>query len=507
MPYPSFLWSTPLTSDTEPEAVIPESVISDLTLGADFRAGSLLYLRIPCSADEIRMRQGIFRLALSDDQFLETLGSLGQEIGELTSIIGYYDRAEDKRLRLMYFLPVLGRYLRLVKSFALLAGYPGRIGVVGAYFKAIEESGKYAAALSDYQEISNKRSSDMLYTIGSGGAFAVEGGESLLDRFNRYFSEMSVGEAVSQKKYALRADLTEAAAYSKVYSGFYASVELLYLKYAGYIDGREDDADDLRLMSVYSREIDFIIDAAGYFRKLDAAEFSLSYPTVSEKREIVLNGLIDASLIKRELCGSDIVPNDLFMTEGSADGEKLSFYILTGANGGGKTTFARACGIALVFFLSGCPVTAESGRIYPFSAVFTHFPANESFENSGRFVNEANRAEEIIDAADNDSFVIFNETYSGTDEQKSEYYSKRLADMMYSRGVFGLFVTHIHSLTGGEIPVLSAVVDESDDNRRTYKIRRVGATSSSFAKDILEKYGLDKAGLEQRMKRSRDNVR
>ena len=78
---------------------------------------------------------------------------------------------------------------------------------------------------------------------------------------------------------------------------------------------------------------------------------------------------------------------------------------------------------------------------------------------------------------------------------------------MYRRGTFGIYVTHIHSLTGGEIPTLAAVIDEADENRRTYKILRVGGTSSSFARDILEKYGLDAASLEKRLAERRASER
>ena len=135
----------------------------------------------------------------------------------------------------------------------------------------------------------------------------------------------------------------------------------------------------------------------------------------------------------------------------------------------------------------------------PFDAVYTHFPSNESFENSGRFADEAERADEIEKAATDRSFAVFNETFSGTDEKRSEEFSARLAGEMWRRGVFGIYVTHIHALTGGEIPTLAAVVDENDDNRRTYKIRRVGATASSFAQDILEQYGLDGDTLAARI--------
>jgi DNA mismatch repair ATPase MutS len=271
--------------------------------------------------------------------------------------------------------------------------------------------------------------------------------------------------------------------------------EQFYHKYAGaFINGERD----FRTVFAYSGELGFLLDASDYFIRLRNAGYPLTYPSVSLKNEVVLNGVADASLAKRELRGEEVVPNDLLMAE-EYRGERLSFYILTGANGGGKTTFLRACGLAVLFFLAGCPVTASSARIRLFDAVYTHFPANESFENSGRFVNEANRAEEIIGKTDENTFVLFNETYSGTDEQKSEQYSRRLADTMYERGVFGMFVTHIHALTGSRIPTLAAVIDETDENRRTYKIRRVGATSSSFAEDILEKYRLDRESLKKRL--------
>ena len=194
--------------------------------------------------------------------------------------------------------------------------------------------------------------------------------------------------------------------------------------------------------------------------------------------------------------GGDVVPNYLDQRDGE---ERHTYYILSGANGGGKTTFLRACSLAALFFSVGCPVAAKSGRCKPLDAVYTHFPADESFENSGRFADESVRADEILEGATENSFAVFNETYSGTDEKKSEEYSARLADAMFERGTFGIYVTHIHSLTGGRIPTLAALIDEEDGNRRTYRIRRVGGTSSSFARDILEKYGLDRDSLEAQL--------
>jgi len=499
MSYPSFLWKKTLRESAETEEKIPENVLADLMLSGDMKNDTLEWFRKPCGAEEIPQRQGLFRLLLTDSGIREKLKTIAEQLSELHRITGYYDRAENRTEKVMLFLPALGRYLTLAETFAELKECEGRAGEVGEYFAALCGEETFRNASDEYARMLKNRRSELLYTIRGSEVSASEGGEMLRDKLERYFCEMGIPEAVPNRKASLRTNDSTAAAYAGVYYGFHAATEQFYSKYAGaFLEGERD----FRLTSAYSGEIGFLLDATDYFLRLRDAGFPLTYPVVSAKSEVVLNGIVDASLAKRELRGEDVVPNDLLMASEYRD-EKLAFYIVTGANGGGKTTFIRACGLAILFFLAGCPVTASSARIRPFEAVYTHFPANESFENSGRFVNEANRAEEIIEKTNENTFVLFNETYSGTDEQKSEHYSRRLADTMYERGVFGMFVTHIHSLTGSRIPTLAAVIDETDENRRTYKIKRVGATSSSFAEDILEKYRLDRASLKKRLEGER----
>ena len=97
--------------------------------------------------------------------------------------------------------------------------------------------------------------------------------------------------------------------------------------------------------------------------------------------------------------------------------------------------------------------------------------------------------------------ALFNETFSGTYEKKAEEYSRSLALEMAERGVFGVYVTHIHALTGQSIPSLAAAIDPDDENRRTYRICRVDRTDSSYARDILRKYALDSDSLAARLQR------
>ena len=176
---------------------------------------------------------------------------------------------------------------------------------------------------------------------------------------------------------------------------------------------------------------------------------------------------------------SSIVPNDLRLD----DSEPLCFII--GANGGGKTSFLRAVGVNLILFLNGAPIFAESASIYPFRSVSTHFPVGEPEISTGRFEEERARADEIIESAGRESFILFNETYSGTNEEKGCASALDAAKGLVGRGAFGLFVTHFARVAYSGFGVLRAVV--GDGGERTYKIVK-SEQNGSYALDILRKY-------------------
>ena len=66
-----------------------------------------------------------------------------------------------------------------------------------------------------------------------------------------------------------------------------------------------------------------------------------------------------------------------------------------------------------------------------------------------------------------------------------------------------IFITHQQKLLDvidrTKIALLNPVVDPLDNNRRTFKIRRVGNVINSYAEDILRKYGLSRDQLMMRL--------
>ena len=142
---------------------------------------------------------------------------------------------------------------------------------------------------------------------------------------------------------------------------------------------------------------------------------------------------------------------------------------------------------------------AKEAEIYPFDTVLSHFPKDERFDNTGRLDEERRRTEEMLKAAqDKVAFLLFNETFSGTDDKRGFDLLIDTAAKIAESKYFGLYVTHFHEVMSLDGPVLSAEVDSSDANKRTFRIVRSKGSVSSYAADILKKYRLDKESLASR---------
>ena len=189
----------------------------------------------------------------------------------------------------------------------------------------------------------------------------------------------------------------------------------------------------------------------------------------------------------------EIVKNDFSFT----DKEKI--FILTGPNRGGKTILEQGLGLISVMVSLGMFVTADSFKGMPFSNIITHFPIDENLTiNYGRFGEEAVRIREIVKEADSKTLILFNETFSTTSSADALFLAKDLIRILKEKGSYVIFNTHIHELAAaipemndweGESLVVSIVM-EMKDNKNTFKVRRSAPDTSSYARNIAEKYGI-----------------
>ena len=127
---------------------------------------------------------------------------------------------------------------------------------------------------------------------------------------------------------------------------------------------------------------------------------------------------------------------------------------------------------------------------------FIYFPSKEIGYSKGRFFEEKDRVDYIIDRSGKNTFAFFNEAFSSTDELNAEGLIRDLSKQMKDKGAFSLIVTHFVNAEISEVNALCVGV-EADSNRRTYKVLPANDAVSAFTADILKKYRLDKESLNE----------
>ncbi|NLZ37109.1 MAG: hypothetical protein GX897_06500 [Clostridiales bacterium] len=473
-----------LSREDKNEQYLTEDTLLDLKLDRLFTKRALSILRRPCKPELIRAREELF--ALLDGEILETL-------------TGYADRLNDSRKRLCSvsnepvrfaaFVVMCGRYIELVE-------YSASLEPRGTLFGRFVESA--ANILRDERFIRMKSSlTEARADIDELKACAISAppGKWLMHKPSGDENAAPKPDDGSEVIRCVKS-LTGASLRYPAHVAHYAP--------AGVITGiKKLCPDELKRLDEFCREsswiagdgalllneLRFIKEIRDFCEMLKSRGLPCCAPKIAETRKIHAADAIDGALTLKT---ADIVPNDLDFDE------KEHLFFLTGANGGGKTTYLRSVGIITILFLAGCPVPAKSAEIWPFKNVVTHFPYDERFEDGGRLADEIHRIDNIMETADGDTIVLLNETFSGTDERKSERLIRETAEELNRRGVFGVWVTHVHSFGEDLLPALSVEVDENDSNRRTFKVIRKKVFSGSYARDILEKYGLTAEQLKIR---------
>lgn len=466
---------------------------SDLLLDRLFSAHTLRVLRSATADDHgvtIRNRQEVFE-RMADPGFVMRMNALRDALVHLSKQLELLGNARVEFEQICLRLAGLKAYLAFAKALQALDGAAELFCRSNA---ALREDFPTSVQSSLRDDLS--RSCDLLGKMHTSLFLLTESAEiadrgwllndrdepSLATQLTALAEQMGIVLPISDCR-PMKTDETLGAALLQLYA---TEAELLR-----QIMGRYDRLD-LQAPSELLNELRFFFEIQALQKQAAEQGIPTCLPRISADKCYRATKVYDITLTLQS-CPS-IVPNPV---DFSSD---TPVQFLIGANGGGKTTYLRAVGVNLLLFLAGCPIFAESATIYPFSAVYTHFPVDESFTGLGRLDSEKLRIDRILEIADADSFFLLNETFSATDEEKGFRMALQTAEHLRARETFGLYVTHFLEIKNQDFPVLSAVV-EGEGNRRTFQIRRQDGAASSYAVDILRKYGLDADSLAQRRRR------
>jgi DNA mismatch repair protein MutS len=250
---------------------------------------------------------------------------------------------------------------------------------------------------------------------------------------------------------------------------------------------------DLKQMKLFdlNEEMHFYLGYFDFIKSMKSAGYGLCVPSWDDGG-MFCSGAYDLSLAVR--LTDDKSPNSLISND--ADISAKEGFVLTGANQGGKTTYLRSVGICAYLANLGVPVPATSCRIKFIDDVHTHFPRDEEAMLRSRLEDEVKRFKATLDVITGDSLILMNESFIGTRRSDGVELTIRCMDVIMEAGCMFGCVTHYYELFNelasaypGRVSSLEAEVDETEGNRRVYRIRKsIGV--SAYADDIVAAVGM-----------------
>ncbi len=252
----------------------------------------------------------------------------------------------------------------------------------------------------------------------------------------------------------------------------------------------------------FYKEITFYLSFIKFSRHIKELGGDMSVPTEDETANISAEGLYDlALLIANHKRGKTVVSNDFEYLQ------REQFFVLTGPNQGGKTTFARSLGQLVFFTKMGLLVPAKKANLHYFSTILTHFSVEESVETGrGKLMEELVRLSPMMEVSRENSFVIINELFTTAANYDAVIMGKRVLEHFIGMGSHGIYVTHLAELIDFEDKAtgLCAVLD--DFGKQTFKIEKRIMEYENCAEDRIEKYGLSYEKLKERLSERKSSL-
>ncbi|WP_204344634.1 MutS-related protein [Psychroserpens algicola] len=160
------------------------------------------------------------------------------------------------------------------------------------------------------------------------------------------------------------------------------------------------------------------------------------FPEISEGNSVIKATSLGHPLLKpAKRIDSDMTINN------------QEFFIVTGANMAGKSTFLRTVSLHIVMANVGLPVCASSSTYSPVKLITSMRTSDSLTDDSSYFFSELTRLKFIVDAIETEPyFIILDEILKGTNSTDKAIGSRKFVEKLVAGHTTGIIATHDLSL-------------------------------------------------------------
>lgn len=171
------------------------------------------------------------------------------------------------------------------------------------------------------------------------------------------------------------------------------------------------------------------------------ANFCFNHPTYTFPKIEKGSTIIKSSQLGHPLLKSEKrIDNDFTITD-------KEFFIITGANMAGKSTFLRTVSLSIVMSNIGLPVCAKEFEYMPIKLITSMRTSDSLTDDESYFYSELKRLKFIVDSiVTEDYFVILDEILKGTNSKDKAIGSKKFVEKLLGSQSTGIIATHDVSL-------------------------------------------------------------
>ena len=366
-------------------------------------------------------------------QNFSATGGLINVDASVKTIVNWLHKHQSFAPRSMRFLPnlfgifslsiFLLRYLDLVPNSIVVSWFFIGLGITGVYLKKINNlylhSNKAKETFKQYHQL-----------LG------------LIE------AETFTSEILQQKQQEIKTERKEASKifleFSKILDAFDQRNNMIIGVFANAFALRDlqHSYKIEQWITTYLNKVESWFEVIAFFDAQNSlANFKFNHPNFSFPK---LNS--DNKTIKAKDLGHPLIVNDKRVTS-SVTINKEEFFIITGANMAGKSTFLRTVSLSIVMANIGLPVCASEFNYSPVKLITSMRTSDSLTEDESYFFSELKRLKFIVDAIIKDNyFIILDEILKGTNSTDKAIGSKKFVKKLVASHSTGIIATHDLSL-------------------------------------------------------------